>query len=101
MKSIIQQDNERCYLCGRYACGDPLDRHHVYFGAYRKKSEQYGLTIYIHHNACHIFGENAVHRNADINHELQAEVQKIAMEHYGWTVEDFRAVFGKNYILEE
>lgn len=100
-KSIIQKDNERCYLCGRYACGDPLDKHHVFGGASRSKSEHYGLTVYLHHFCCHIFGESAVHKNSEVDHSLKEEVQKLAMEHYGWTVDDFRAVFGKNYIQEE
>ena len=99
MKSIIQQDKDRCYLCGGYANGDPLDRHHVYSGADRKKSEKYGLTVYLHHNKCHIFGERAVHNNARVNQALQAKVQKIAMEHYGWTIDDFLKEFYQNYIL--
>lgn len=103
MNSIIQPNRDRCYLCGRSALAggtsmDPLDEHHVYFGPYRKKSEEYGLKVYLHHNTCHIFGKNAVHANAAVCRELQAEVQNIAMERYGWTVDDFIAIFGRNYI---
>lgn len=99
MNSIIQPNRDRCYLCGRYGTSvDPLDEHHVFFGPYRKKSEKYGLKVYLHHNTCHIFGKNAVHANHKVCRELQAEAQKIAMERYGWTVEDFIAIFGKNYI---
>jgi len=98
MKSIIQQDKERCYLCGRYACGDALDKHHVFGAANRKNSEQYGLTVYLHHNSCHIFGRLAVHRNYAMNLDIKERAQKAAMEYYGWTVEDFRKIFGKNYI---
>ncbi len=101
-KSIIQTNRERCYLCGGYGTSiDPLDCHHVFFGALRKKSERYGLTVYIHHSKCHIFGKHAVHVDASRCRELQAEVQKIAMKHYGWTVDEFRQQFGKNYLLEE
>jgi hypothetical protein len=73
----------------------PLD---VFFGALRSKSEKYGLTVYIHHNKCHIFGENAVHRNAEVNRKLQAIAQKKAMEHYGWDREQFIKEFYKNYL---
>lgn len=98
-KSIIQTNRDRCYLCGRPALyNDPLDKHHVFFGPYRRKSEKYGLTVYLHHSACHIFGEKAVHNNADVCRELQAEVQEIAMEHYGWTISDFIRLLGRNYI---
>lgn len=96
--SIIQTDKRRCFLCKQAAYGDPLDKHHIFFGALRKKSEKYGLTVYLHHSKCHIFGENAVHVNADINRKLQAHAQKKAMEHYGWSVDDFRAEFYKNYL---
>lgn len=98
MKSIIQKDRERCYLCKGYANGDPLDLHHIFFGANRKKSDKYGLTVYLHHNTCHIFGKNSVHQNAEVCRALQARVQKKAMEHYGWTEDDFRREFGKSYL---
>jgi hypothetical protein len=73
----------------------PLD---VFFGALRSKSEKYGLTVYIHQNKCHIFGENAVHRNAEVNRKLQAFAQKKAMAHYEWTTEEFIEKFRKNYL---
>ena len=98
-KSIVQGDRSHCYICGKNGRADPLDCHHVFFGtANRSKSEKYGLKVYLCHSACHIFGENAVHRNAKICRELQAKAQKIAMEHYGWSAEDFIAIFGRNYI---
>lgn len=77
---------------------EPLDEHHVFFGANRKNSEKYGLKVYIHHNKCHIFGKNSVHQNAKVDRALKRVVQKRAMKHYGWTIEQFREIFGKNYI---
>lgn len=98
-KSILQSDKERCYLCGGFPTFyDPLDKHHIFGGALRKKSERYGLTVYLHHNKCHIFGAEAVHANAEKNRALQAEAQKAAMERNGWSVEDFRREFYKNYL---
>lgn len=98
-KSIIQEDRSHCYICGRNGYSDPLDCHHVFFGtANRSKSEQYGLKVYICHNRCHIFGENAVHRNADVCRAVQAKAQEIAMKHYGWNVDQFRHIFGKSYL---
>ena len=98
-KSILQQDKERCYLCGGVPTFyDPLDKHHIFGGALRNKSERYGLTVYLHHNKCHIFGAEAVHVNAENNRALQAEAQKAAMVRYGWSVEDFRREFYKNYL---
>ena len=101
MKSIIQKHRDRCYLCGRPGTwNDPLDEHHVFFGPNRRKSEKYGLKVYLHHSACHIFGENAVHNNADNCREIQSEVQEIAMEHYGWDINDFIRIFGRNYLKD-
>ena len=97
MKSIIQSDRDRCYLCGRNAAMEPLDCHHVFFGPYRSKSERYGLTVYLHHWQCHI---NGVHRYAEKCRAVQDRVQRIAMERYGWTEDDFREIFGRSYLEE-
>lgn len=98
MESIIQKDKTRCFICKGNACGDPIDKHHCFFGSKRSKSEKYGLTVYLHHNKCHIFGKYAVHVNAKVNRRLQQIAQKKAMEHYGWTTEEFIEIFGKNYL---
>lgn len=97
-KSIIQEDKTHCFICERIASGDPLDCHHIFGGANRQLSEKYGLKVYIHHNQCHIFGENSVHRNAEISDKLKQIAQQEAMKHYGWTVEQFIEIFGKNYL---
>ena len=98
MDSIIQKDKTRCFLCGLIGYVEPLDKHHIWGGALRKKSERYGLTVYLHHNRCHIFGENSVHKNAKLDRKLKEHAQKKAMEHYGWSIEDFRKEFYKNYL---
>lgn len=101
MDSIIQKHKDSCYLCGlpgRY--DDPLDRHHIFFGKNRKLSEQYGLTVYLHHNSCHIFGKYAVHQNGNNDKLLKSTAQRIAMVKYGWSVEDFIDIFGKSYQYE-
>lgn len=95
MKSVIQKDKSRCYLCGRNDAMEQLDKHHVFFGPYRGKSERYGLTVYLHHWQCHI---NGVHRYADVCRTVQEKVQRLAMAHYGWTEEDFRLIFGRSYL---
>jgi len=87
-----------CYLCGRNGNGDPLDKHHVFGGAFRDKSERLGLVVYLCHQRCHESGRNAVHRNAAIAAQLKAEFQQIAMDENGWTVEDFIREFGRNYL---
>lgn len=98
-KSIIQTDKTRCFLCGEPATwADPLDKHHIFGGALRKKSEHYGLTVWLHHSKCHIFGSEAVHNDAEVCRDLQTQAQKAAMKKYGWSEEEFRAEFGKSYL---
>lgn len=96
-KSILQVERE-CYLCGKNGLSDPLDEHHIFGASNRKKSEKYGLKVYLCHNSCHIFGKNSVHKNATVNNALKAKAQEKAMEYYGWSVDDFRNIFGKNYL---
>ena len=98
VKSILQNDKTRCFLCGMNDNLEPLDCHHVFGGANRKKSEKYGLKVYLHHNKCHIFSKNSVHQNNTINNKLKAIAQQKAMEYYEWDVNTFRSIFGKNYL---
>lgn len=98
MESIIQKDKTKCFLCGMNGHVEPLDKHHIFGAALRSKSEKYGLTVYLHHNRCHIFGENAVHRDAQVNRRLQRIAQREAMKHFNWTEEEFRSIFHKSYL---
>ncbi len=97
-KSILHQDKDSCFLCGMNGHLEPLDKHHVFSGPYRKESEKYGMTVYLHHSKCHIFGKDSVHSNNEVRMQLCKYAQEKAMEHYGWTVEEFRAIFGRNYL---
>ena len=90
-----------CYLCGGNGSMDPLDKHHIFGGPNRAKSEKYGLYVYLCHNKCHIFGKHAVHNDAAVMNELRAEGQRVAMRRNGWSIEDFRAEFGANYLDED
>lgn len=96
--SIIQKYNNRCFLCRRNGTEDPLDEHHVFFGPYRSKSEEYGLKVYLCHDRCHIFGENSVHKNADVCRKVQRTVQVYAMKYYEWDFGDFIERFGRSYL---
>jgi len=91
-----------CWLCGRNGCGDPLDKHHIFGGtAYRKKSERYGLTVYLCHDSCHENGPESVHRNPETRRMLQEYGQRKAMEENGWSLSDFIREFGKNHLGED
>lgn len=93
MKSILQTE-KRCYMCGSVRW---LELHHI-FNAYNKKnSEKYGLLVYLCHY-CHNEPPNGVHHNAKNRITLQANAQKAAMKYYGWSEDDFRSIFHKNYL---
>ena len=97
MKSIIQPKKNKCFICGRNASADyfGLDEHHVWGAGCRNLSEKYGLKIYLCHESCHLGG---VHKDANLNRQVQARVQAIAMEHYGWDIQTFIRLFRKNYL---
>ena len=100
-KSIIQEDREHCFLCGRnkYADYFGLEEHHVFEGwGLRKLSEKYGLKVYLCGDRCHRNGEKSVHKNAEVARTLKSVVQKRAMQYYGWTVQQFIEIFCKNYL---
>ena len=91
--SIIPgHDEYRCKLCARNGMADHLDRHEIFGGANREKSKRYGLWVYLCGWSCHR-GNNGVHRNRALDLALKREAQQMAMERYGWTVDEFRAIF--------
>lgn len=87
-----------CWLCGRNGNGDPLDKHHIFGEANRKKSEKLGLYVYLCHDRCHIFGKYAVHNNPDTMEQLHKYGQEKAMKEQSWSVEEFIMEIGKNYL---
>lgn len=90
--SILQHDLSFCYVCGR-SC-EKLDRHEIFGGANRQKSKEYGLWVMLCHNSCHL---NGVHAFPDKYRYLKVKAQRMAMNQYGWTKEDFIRIFGRNY----
>ncbi len=87
-----------CWLCGRNGCADPLDKHHLFGGALRAKSERYGLWVYLCHYRCHENGPEAAHQSPETMRKLHEYGQRKAMAENNWTTEDFIREFGKNYV---
>lgn len=87
-----------CWLCGANGCFDPLDRHHIFGGANRKKSDRMGLVVHLCHNRCHLFGKYAAHQNKDTMLKLHQYGQRKAMSENGWDTAKFISEFGKNYL---
>lgn len=75
-----------------------LHRHEVFFGTgNRKKSIEYGLVVFLTPEM-HNMSDFGVHFNRSFDLQLKEIGQKAAMEHYGWTVQDFIREFGANYL---
>lgn len=83
-----------CVMCGSVK---NIERHHIFGGGLRKKSEKYGLVIDLCHR-CHNQPPNGVHFNKEAMLKVHQYGQRLAMQRYGWTVEDFRREFYKNYL---
>ena len=91
-------DERKCWLCGANGFADPLDKHHIFGGPNRKKSDRLGLVVDLCHFNCHIFGEIAAHRNKDTMLLLHQYGQRRAMEENGWDTKRFISEFGRNYL---
>ncbi|MDU7339316.1 MAG: hypothetical protein E7L17_14530 [Clostridium sp.] len=88
-----------CWLCGANGNADPLDKHHLFGGALRKKSERDGLYVYLCHNQCHIFGRYAAHQCKETMQRLhEYGERKWLAERPESTIDDFIREYGKNYL---
>lgn len=92
-KSIISTE-KCCYFCGSHQW---LEEHHAFGGANRQLAEKYGLKVYLCH-WCHNEPPQGVHHNRTMRLRLQSVAQEKAMEHYEWSEDDFREIFGKSYL---
>jgi hypothetical protein len=58
-------------------------------------------VVLLCHERCHIFGEYSVHKNAKVMDYVHKYGQHKAMKEQGWTVEQFREIFGANYLDDD
>lgn len=93
--SVVPQVPGQCFICRR--SDRPLQRHEPFRGPFRDKSKRLGCWVLIC-DECH----RKLHNNDnELEREVRAIVQGWTMEHYGWTIQDFRDRFGKNYLKED
>lgn len=85
---------KECFLCGKMA---HTERHHIFPGPFRGKSEKYGLVVDLCHS-CHNEPPLGAHHNKTTAARLKKYGQKKAMRENGWTVDDFIREFGRNYL---
>lgn len=95
MSKSIMQKEKKCFVC---ETPNNLHEHHVIYGvANRKKSEEYGLKVWLCQE--HHVGSNGVHNNIALDYELKA-IAEIKWLTYDWSrsINDFVKIFGKNYL---
>ena len=91
MNSIISNE-KKCFLCGTTRC---LERHHIVFGAGRRKlSEEDGLWVWL----CHSHHNEPPH-GAHFDRELDLYLKRTAQQEYEktHTRQDWMKRYGRNY----
>ena len=73
-------------------------RHEIFFGTRnRQKSIKDGLVVFLTPEM-HNMSNKGVHYNKEFRDYMQKEGQKVWMNHYNKTPEDFIDEYGKNYL---
>lgn len=90
-RSIIQKE-KACFKTGSTL---NLHRHHVFGGANRKKSEKYGLWVWLRAD-WHIQTPYAVHNNKEFDLELKRFAQEKFEETH--TRDEFMKLFKRSYL---
>jgi len=93
--SILQGYLTYCFLCGRR--DRKLDRHEIFFGPYRQKSKEDGLWVMLCHYPCHL-GPDGAQYDRETRKDLSELAQRKAMDKYGWTLDEWRQRYGKNWL---
>lgn len=77
-----------CDICLKWRT---LERHHVFNGAFRSKSEEYGAVVEI----CRECHDDLHHRHPAKYKWLKREWRDRLMAENGWSTEDFIREFGR------
>jgi hypothetical protein len=87
--SILTKDLKHCYICKK----PKEDLHEIYIGSKRRTSIRYGLVLplcRLHHSE--------MHNNSEMYLKWLKKGQLVFMKHYNKTADEFREIFGKNYL---
>lgn len=95
MSLSLIENKKRCYVCKKDNNTAVIEKHHIYFGPYKRpKSEEYGCWVYLCHE--HHQGQTGVHKNLALNLELKRKCQEAFEKKYDHIT--FIKVFGKSYL---
>lgn len=91
--SVFTKDMDRCIFTG--SC--QVERHHIFGGAYREKSEKYGFVVPLRYDL-HPNGAGANQNySAKVDKYLKEMAQRYFEDHYDSRTE-FISVFGRSYL---
>ena len=85
----------KCWLCGKVGA---VERHHIFGGSNRDKSERDGLVVLLCGYTCHRNGPRAAHQCAETALELKKYGERKWMYEHEASTDDFRREYGKNYL---
>ena len=90
--SVFTDDMDHCY----FSKSPVVERHHIFGGYNRKRSEEYGYVVPLHPRL-HPNGVYAGRQGPAIDKKLKEMAQEHYEKHHG-TREDFIKEFGRNYL---
>ena len=85
----------KCWLCGKVGA---VERHHIFGGSNRDKSERDGLVVLLCGATCHRNGPRAAHQCAETALEIKKYGERKWMYEHEASTDDFRREYGKNYL---
>ena len=85
----------KCWLCGKVGA---VERHHIFGGSNRDKSERDGRVVLLCGDTCHRNGPRAAHQCAETALELKKYGERKWMYEHEASTDDFRREYGKNYL---
>lgn len=85
----------KCWLCGKMGA---VERHHIFGGSNRDKSERDGLVVLLCGESCHRNGPRAAHQCAETALEIKKYGERKWMYEHEASTDDFRREYGKNYL---
>lgn len=88
------QKGKYCIICGQK---NNLHKHHIFMGnKQRSIADREGCWVWLCYE--HHLGSEGVHNNKELDEGLKKECEYRWLEEHSATIDDFRKVFGKNYV---
>lgn len=94
MARSIMQEEKACYVMG-----SPLNlhKHHIFGGSNRKKSEHYGLWIWLRSD-WHNLADYGIHFDKELDLKIKRLAQSMLEEQSEWNRDRFIKEFGRSWI---